>query len=463
MPETEGTSSTFYYFRMKVGTGNCLFHLCLLKGIPGAQNSYPATDREKAELEKKAFEHFSKADAGSLTIDLYTGYDSDDWIPVLQSNGESESSFNFCFGHTPDLGIEATTSIDDVNNNHVSQENDLFFMACAVGKPFSNRTRILVYGKTYLFVFRPMRSAWYKWNPYPMGVSHSLPLQLGKDLRQAWKKNEVELNDFLRTQKAWGGALKVKLDNCVPRQALPPAIDSLAVYQWLNQGTFRPLFSCGRGRENYMPKKITPSLPQIQIFRNGSAITAVADHARLECRYAALIRSQFDRLFEGTARRQPLHNDSDDDYVYLLLSPAQLEAAAALLCMDLGYLPDFYVAGSHDYIDVRAREARQLNASGELRCRIAAVLDEKWKWANELELQSKNYEAADNTADDNVILFEPLPLVCDQRNNNQRRLSLKKVYDVQCELQRGRREPFLLKSWLDSQRGLLGRKDEIEM
>ena len=48
-----------------------------------------------------------------------------------------------------------------------------------------------------------------------------------------------------------------------------------------------------------------------------------------------------------------------ESLLFATLNPVQLEAAAALMCMDLGLTVDFFTANSQDYIDVRGRLGKQ--------------------------------------------------------------------------------------------------------
>jgi hypothetical protein len=448
---------THYFFRMKVGTGNSAFSLALLEGLAKPLDAYPKSAREKAELEAECQARFSEGKLAGRVFRLFTGYETRSWIPVLQPDGSFEAF------KTPQRSQPASERAEREPASPSKQPDDLYWMAYAVSPLGAEQSRILVYGATHLFVFKPRAGAWHLWSPYP--GSQEVPKALRPDLKRLLSREEEESapEDFFSANRPFGGALETELCQVVSRIELAPAIDSLAVYQWLNQGAFRPIFSCGREREKQMPERIEPKLPKVQILKTGKAFRADTSPDNLEYRYGAIVREQFEALLSGQSVE-----GAGADFIYLLLSPAQLEAAAALLCMDLGYIPDYYSAGSHDYIDIRARRADYPEAHSDLGSRIEALLRAQrpdWTWPRDtLQIQCKDYEGSDDTADDSVILFEPLPtpaIVKPKASKNpQLRLNLKEVFEIQRSLSNETTSSFFLKTWLLMQQELLTRKPQ---
>ena len=417
-----------YFFRMKVGTGNSAFHLGLLS--PDQLLKYPHDDKEKVRLEKDVSLAFQKNNANAeLIFHLYTGYYTDKWIPVL--GGSSEENV-FDIYETPEAGERPATRSNIDPPILVKNPNDLFWMSCAMSPIYGSQSRILVYGMTHLFIFQPL-NVWARQKNRFGSLEAPKNKQLYKDLAKIFPKTSKNDSDLWHSYLN-SAAIQVKLVACKPRAELLPAIDSLAVFQWLSQGAFRPIFSCGSGRETEiaaatLDSPIPRTLPKLEIIhQSGKVILKLKEN---EHTYAVLVRKHLESLLSPKASKE-LTSTVD---AYLLLSPSQLETAAGYLSMDLGYLPDFFAAGSRDYIDIRARKLSWHPPNQAFRDEIQKQLERSgrsWDWEQRsfIQFQCKNYENAKATPGDDIIAFAPLPSRESTRSNSFG-LDLKTTYEIQ--------------------------------
>ncbi len=443
-------SDCHYFFRMKVGTGNSALYFALMLGIGKSLEEYPHNARQKADLETEVTNKRKDGALKDSRFFLYTGWDSDTWIPTLQKDGTFRNVQTNNQASNPDLA-QVYSAIPEKQ-----PPDDLYWIAFAVSAQGAEMTRILVYGATHLFIFKPIKESWYQPKTvYEKAIFPTAPnTLLDHDLKRLFPgpKSKDLWRHFLEA-----AALEVELCHSIRRTELPPAIDSLSVFQWLNQGTFRPIFSCGAGRDPQMPSDIKQKIPRVVIKRDKTPIRISMTDEKKEYKYAVLVREYFDGLLLGSQSQAK----SYVNYVYLLLSPAQLEAAAALLSMDLGFMPDFYDAGSQDYIDIRARCLRGADPNRDFKKKVEDILKgqmSNWDWPSDvLQFQCKNYEQSDDTADESVILFEPLSHETspspgpDSKTCGQLRLNLKTLYEIQKESAGN----FHLKSWLELQEAQL--------
>jgi len=138
-------------------------------------------------------------------------------------------------------------------------------------------------------------------------------------------------------------------------------IDSLSVYQYLNQGTFRPIFRCGEDMKfpNFFETEME-YLPPITIMKKIKNRTE--SHKLTETDFGKFIRIYLNDLID-------LHNgniNSHDSYfkklskdkiysiIASVLNPAQVETLAYHLSLDLGLIPDVGLGKGLDVADVKA-------------------------------------------------------------------------------------------------------------
>lgn len=138
--------------------------------------------------------------------------------------------------------------------------------------------------------------------------------------------------------------LPVKRVLSVDRRELYTSIDTLAVYQYLNRGTCRPLW-----RINGPPGATLHGVPL-------NPPDDVYSHGKLsqEQPFAAFVRL----YLNGLLKVKPNLTSMKPDYENLVLNtlnPILVETAALAIVRDLGLTPDIGVGKGKDDIDVRAR------------------------------------------------------------------------------------------------------------
>ena len=159
----------------------------------------------------------------------------------------------------------------------------------------------------------------------------------------------------------------------VPRRKLYASIDSLAVYQFLNRGTCRPIWRIKGPTEAAMPDLIAEQSQDSIRSRNEQA---------QETKYAAFVRLYLNSsLHHLLGRELPLSlprlagqptlasswsSMRAQDRRLLVLAtanPILVETAALYFCLDLGLIADIGSGKGIDVIDVRARaESREAAA-----------------------------------------------------------------------------------------------------
>jgi hypothetical protein len=164
-----------------------------------------------------------------------------------------------------------------------------------------------------------------------------------------------------------------------PRRGLYASIDSLAVYQFLNRGTCRPIWRIEGPTEAAMP---------LLIARQSQASVRGRDKQGEETKYAAFVRLYLNSalilaLGQDMAARLPrlIRQPSLTSFwpsmpardrqilVLATANPILVETAALYFCLDLGLIADIGSGKGIDVIDVRARAESQEAAD-----RAASVL-----------------------------------------------------------------------------------------
>lgn len=156
--------------------------------------------------------------------------------------------------------------------------------------------------------------------------------------------------------------LRVSEEFRIQRASLLAPIDSLSVYRYLNQGTFRPIFRCGDDR--IFPdffKHDQKNLPSINIMKKIE--NNKSEHHKLtETDFGKFIRiylNDFIDFLKGDRNRQYTYfrNLSYGNLYPLIgsiLNPAQVETLAYHLLLDLNLIPDVGLGKGLDVVDVKA-------------------------------------------------------------------------------------------------------------
>jgi hypothetical protein len=208
----------------------------------------------------------------------------------------------------------------------------------------------------------------------------------------------------------------------VPRRTLYASIDSLAVYQFLNRGTCRPIWRIKGPTEAAMPPLIA---------KQSQASVRGRDKHGEETKYAAFVRlylnSALDRALGQTlpsrlprlaeqptlASYWPSMTALDRQRLVLATAnPILVETAALYFCLDLGLIADIGSGKGIDVIDVRARAESQQAADRAARLLLDLQADgiviseavcNRLRNERVLEIQCK---AADRSfAGPNIIYF----------------------------------------------------------
>lgn len=394
---------SFNYYRLKVGYGNELFWPCV-------SLSLQINNRERLKKELVV----------GVKISFFIGFDSDSWIPKIDDKG-------------------AITIIHRDGKSTEWREHrtdDLYFLSLA--QRDSTASQIMVFENDKLYIFKPTGQwGWRKNVSVENLIKLDSPLKVDRDISEKIEKT---------SDSRWGHILEfsyfeVKLQSIHERDRLPACLDSLAVYQYLSRGTFRPLSRVGAGRDEFLKKSISKDreLVRLSSYSFNRNKRVVAEKTDDECYLAYLYRILLDHLISGSPDDRKSFFKGIEHY---LLAPVQLEAAAALFLRDLGYMPDFYVGKSLDRIDVRGRkiESCYLKKSEVLRGRIGIT-----EYKNIIRIQCKDYELKNFQRADHVYLFTPDGVFDKERYE----ISLRYILDVMSEVGSNFDCKFELQIWWD--------------
>jgi hypothetical protein len=257
--------------------------------------------------------------------------------------------------------------------------------------------------------------------------------------------------------------LPCELDFEIPRSRLVAPIDSLAVYRYLNSGTFRPVFTIAKDRRIAAVENFCPEL------------LSMMPGKKIETEFGRFARYYFEQYARPLAdnidfRDRPLSVLSEEDVerlVVSILNPAQIETVATLLMLDFGITPDVGVGKGLDYVDVRGSfrhlpsERRTLTGEHVLKAlaalgiRVSDRLAENVKKDYSLAVQCKAYKNASIEA--GVLLLKP------GGGSSNERLDSLAVEDL-FHAVRGSNCFPQLRAWLDLLRfDLTGRRSEPKL
>jgi hypothetical protein len=214
-------------------------------------------------------------------------------------------------------------------------------------------------------------------------------------------------------------ALPVRLESVVSRVLLPACIDSLSVYRSLNSGTFRYL----------CPTKgpLAEGLHLPLLNPEPVPLLLAGEREWSEQPFACFVRRYLDWCLDPSATESfaSTYGLTEADALSLataVMSPSQLEVAAAMVVQSIGMTLDAGVGKGLDVVDVRAsiRHRRhhadyaqhlarvKAALTGLMGASIAPGVDEALDQAGSLEIQCKNYElAADALEHPRLVVFTP--------------------------------------------------------
>ncbi len=386
------------YYVMKVNNGNKSFWPLVLYHFLEANDQYLEKLKGKCdilELEKALIKKVQdkEKDKESVCLKLYTGYESDKWKPIIKKNKVEQEFFNGKSSQTNESKDKESIT-DFYNIAIVNQSQDI-----------ETKAKVLIFTERLLFFLEPTG----KWEK----VDHikfneiNLPKQFQPQYGIGKKSNSIFKHALIQ----------LKIVKIAERNNLPPAIDSLSTYQYLTRGTLRHIGRMGSSRVQEDLKKSLQGQDFLEIprcFKNKqtNAIEFKKDSEIRETPIARLYRYVLDTLIGEDTTACPI---KDELLPYWMITPVQLEAAAAIFARDLNYMPQFYIAKSTQHVDVRAEKIMMDSGIPEEKKKIIEKLCEVLNLneiikKNIITIQCKNYE---NVILDHIhadILFTPQSL-----------------------------------------------------
>ena len=179
------------------------------------------------------------------------------------------------------------------------------------------------------------------------------------------KLKDLKKND-LKYYNLWN-FLPVKLKKTINRSILPSSIDSLSVYQYLNRGTFRPVFRLAEYKDKFsFYSKKTDDLFELKVKNHLDQETIIK-----ETKYSRILRFIFDAILtNGNKYTTELKyffanlSEVEKNQIFgMLLNPAQVETLAMLLIQDVGFTADIGIGKGLDFVDIKGslRHRDQIN------------------------------------------------------------------------------------------------------
>lgn len=171
--------------------------------------------------------------------------------------------------------------------------------------------------------------------------------------------------------------LPTKLIYSIKRDYLISPINSLSVYQYLNQGTFRPFFRLAPDKDRLMPDELKspdfyPNWDPVEILalKNSKQERVTLE----ETQYGKFIRIYFDAILKAkdhtTFKKhlketfRSLSDKTKKQLILSILNPSQFETLAALLLLDFGFTLDVGKGNALDVIDLRGRVSHKSHDAG---------------------------------------------------------------------------------------------------
>lgn len=412
--------SNIKYYRFKIGQGNEFFYPCvaLSKGIKTFKTQELKPQKRQIEIENELEECLQEKDK----LLLYVGFQASEVIPIL-----IDDVIKFI-----DKEKKTVNTITEIRKNKE-------FLLFAFAKENPDTVRFLIYTRKFLLIVKPTGIFdWYEFDFEPYDIAYKF-----KDFKNKEIKKITSTDLWNHVKK--NAKFEVEIVKKIKRSALPAPIDSLAVYQYFSRGTLRSLADVGKGRDTEI-KKIIKFRKEYRAEKISFKIEnnlIKANYTVEECILGRLFRAYFDGLLGGISN---LEIENIESIPFVLLSPTQVEGAAALLLRDIGYMPDFYLAKSLDHIDVRGRKIDNLSCttSKKLMNRLQEELSRNKTFdfkEKEITIQCKNYEVTQTTSYSSDILFQPLTAT------NQNSLSLLEVIKIMDEITKGSALKFDLQFW----------------
>ncbi len=332
--------------------------------------------------------------------------------------------------------VENYTDKNNINNK--LQEQYLIAFACTE----CDISRVIVFGAYYMFICKPTG----KWERLQeLDTDTTMPYELDFKMSLDDSINGIKTSEARWKALANSGAIEVVVEKAIPRNKIFPALDSLSCYPYLSRGTFRPLYAVGEKREDHIKDiyqewyKSNPLLPRIKVeYRSDVAGCCELKFGDQKEYFLGFLYRQlldFYRL-DGCLKI----NDKD---LYLMLSPAQLEAAAAFLLRDLNYMPITFRGGSRERVDIRARKIDSDDLKNDHKKKNVDILKKEMNKEFEfdceelfkqdyIDVQCKNYDVQDCDLEEFLVHVVFVPVSSNNKNkkNQCKIISLAGVLEI---------------------------------
>ncbi len=405
-----------YYFKMKVGSGNRMLYASFAMANLDSMSAKNAIDAE---------DYIKIGDQ----LYLYVGYATD-----------CEHLIKFEDDHFV-FEKEGTSCCDIPNKDNGKKPHPTDLLWLAVAHKFE--IKILVYGRKYLFCFQATGDL-QGLTPQEITKINNNQDLLSNIIKDFFKKENLAENLEIYKNAAF---LPVQLIGKIERKQLPAVIDSLSVYQYLNQGTFRPVYAINPAAKfkRDFEKKLKRLDINIVCNKEQKTYQARLNYLdKFETPYSVVIRKIYDALFFKVKSSEEMISD---ELICTLLSPSQLEAAAGYFLFDLGFIPDFFRGGALDHVDIRGRKSKAREAKSHLVKIFNQIIPKvKIEEKDIIEIQCKDYNSPNLSLDDLIYLT---PTFTDE-NKNKIGLS-----DIILKIKLNKIADSVLLEWFEKQKDLI--------
>ena len=247
----------------------------------------------------------------------------------------------------------------------ISPQNlgDILSLVCFSQASLRNSVRIVTFSPMYMDIWEIQGPLRYMNSQDVESIMNNLQSDKDSLSKALYKFSDkankgVPLLDQLRQHMGANAKILPVKRICerVERTKLIPTINSIAVYSYFSQGTFRRIASADSGRQLDLGKMFTYKDSALKC----RSFPTFNNPATQEKAYGMFMR----RCLDYYAQNSPelslmdfigLPHDAALTVSVLTLNPGQLEMFATLLVMDLGFIAETGYANALDHIDVRAR------------------------------------------------------------------------------------------------------------
>lgn len=325
---------------------------------------------------------------------------------------------------------------DTLKNCDYKEKDLLMLYRCSSEKELREKTRIIIYDKEHCTV-------WKIKDKLKMIANKEHKELLIKKIEKLKKLYSVKERENFKENINGIKILPVEEDLVeIKRSNLFAPIDSLSVYQYLNRGTFRPVFNVGHDREIELirNKEFYDELEVFEYKQNGE------DKEIIETDFGKFIRIYFNEIFpylkDQKIPKNPFSKIEEDKFYFLLqsiMNPIQVETLASLLIIDIGLTPDVMTGKGLDFVDIKGTCREFEEDKGlkniekvieflikKLNFEISEKLEKKIKETKTIEIQCKAH--TNHKENNNVILMKPA-INIDEKEDNKNTIYIQNIIE----------------------------------